>query len=197
MTETSPIVSLNVPHAFRAGSVGRPLPGVDVAILSDAGQPLPPGEVGEIVVRGHSVMRGYYRKPDATAETLRDGALHTGDMGYLDEDGYIFITGRKKDLIIVGGENVFPREIEAALLEDETVAEVAVVGEPDETRGEVPVAYVILAEGATATDNQLRDQCRQRLASYKVPRRIYFVTDLPRSPTGKILKRELKPTLAS
>lgn len=191
MTETSPVVSLNTPWAHRPGSVGRPIPGVEVVAMDETGRTLPPGQTGELVIRGHGVMLGYHNQPAATAGALRHGALWSGDLGYVDADGYVYITGRAKEMIIVGGENVFPREIENVLLEHPAVAEVAVVGIRDEVRSELPVAFVILKEGHSATETELREFCRARLAGYKVPRRVRIETDLPRSPTGKILKRAL------
>lgn len=195
MTETSPVVSLNTPEAYRAGSVGRPLPGVTVEAVDDDGNVLAPGEEGELVVGGHGVMRGYRDDAEGTARTIRDGRVHTGDLGRVDADGFIYITGRIKDLIIVGGENVYPREVENTLLEHPAVVEAAVVGMADDVRGEVPVGFVILGEGAEATAEELREFCRGRLAGYKTPRQIRIVPDLPRSPTGKTLKRELRRSL--
>lgn len=194
LTESSPVVSLNTPWAARPGSVGKPLPGITVAAVDEAGATLPAGETGELVVRGHCVMQGYYNKPEQTAACIRDGALHTGDVGRVDADGFIYITGRAKEMIIVGGENVFPREIESVLMEHPAVAEAAVIAAPDSLRGETPVAHVILREGAQATDVELRGHCRDRLAGYKVPREVRIATDLPRGPTGKILKRALRPS---
>jgi len=193
LTEASPVVTLNTPQAHRAGTVGRPLPGITVTPADADGRPLPPGQDGELVVRGHCVMQGYLNKPEATAGVIRAGALHTGDIGRLDADGFVTITGRAKDMMIVGGENVFPFEIETALLEHPAVAEAAVIGIHDEVRGEVPVAFIIPAPGATPpSEAELRAFCRQRLAPYKVPRRIISAAELPRGPTGKILKRALR-----
>ncbi|MFH1746996.1 MAG: AMP-binding protein [Planctomycetota bacterium] len=193
MTESSPIISLNTPWGQRIGSVGQAIPGLTVTAVDETGHELPPGQTGELTVRGHCVMLGYHNQPEVTAATIREGTLYTGDVGHLDEDGYIFITGRAKEMIIVGGENVFPREIEDVLNEHSAVAETAVIGVQDEVRGELPVAFVILKEHAQTTETELRDFCRQRLAGYKVPRRITITTELPRSPTGKILKRALTP----
>lgn len=196
MTETSPVVSLNTPTAYRAGTVGRALPGVTVTAVDQSGRPLPPGADGELTIRGHCVMQGYLHKPEQTAAVLRDGALWTGDVGRVDAHGFISITGRAKEMMIVGGENVFPIEIERVLTEHPAVAEAAVLGAPDEVRGELPVAFVCPMEGMEAPDeSELRSFCRARLAGYKVPRRIRVTSDLPRSPTGKILKRALKATL--
>ncbi len=191
MTEASPVVAWNTPRACRLGSVGRPLPGVSVAAMDERGCSLPPGSAGELVVRGHCVMRGYLNKPAQTAVALRDGVLHTGDIGRLDGDGFVYITGRAKDMLIVGGENVFPAEIEAVLTDFPGVADAAVIGVPDAVRGEVPVAFVIPAVGVQPEPSELRSFCRTRLAGYKVPREIRIHADLPRSATGKILKRAL------
>ncbi|MEP0847366.1 MAG: AMP-binding protein [Phycisphaerae bacterium] len=192
LTETSPIVSINVPWAARPGSVGRPLADVAVTAVDAAGNTLAAGRTGELVVRGPCVMQGYLNKPAETAAVLRDGALFTGDLGHVDEGGFVYITGRAKEMLIIGGENVFPREIENVLHEHPAVSEAAVIGAPDALRGEVPAAFVILREGSTATEQELRDFCRQRLAGYKAPRDIRIATELPRGPTGKILKRALR-----
>lgn len=196
MTEASPVVSLNTPRAFRATSVGRPLPGISVVAVDEEGRPLPAECEGQLVIRGHCVMQGYLNKPEQTAQAVRDGVLWTGDVGRVDVDGFIYITGRAKEMMIVGGENVFPIEIERVLIEHPAVAEAAVIGVVDDVRGELPVAYVIPAvPGASVTEADLRTFCREHLAAYKVPRRIHLATELPRGPTGKILKRALKPEL--
>lgn len=192
LTESSPVVAVNMPWAHRPGSVGRPLPGIEVSTVDEQGRALPPGEVGELIVRGHCVMQGYLNQPDATAASIRNGALHTGDIGRVDPDGFVYITGRAKEMMIVGGENVFPIEIETVLCAHPAIADAAVVGMPDEVRGELPLAFVILQEGATADDKEIRAFCRRHLAGYKVPREIRIEQDLPRGPTGKILKRQLK-----
>jgi long-chain acyl-CoA synthetase len=191
MTETSPVVSINTPWAYRRGSVGRPIPGVTVVAIDGHGRELPSGTDGELVVRGHCVMRGYLNQPEQTAAAIRDGVLRTGDVGHVDADGYVHITGRAKEMLIVGGENVFPQEIESVLLEHPAVAEAAVIATRDESRGELPAAFVILKAERTATESELREFCRGRLAGYKIPRWVRFAVDLPRSPTGKILKRSL------
>jgi long-chain acyl-CoA synthetase len=147
LTETSPVVSINMPWAHRPGSVGRPLPGVEVLAVAGDGTPLPAGTEGELAVRGHCVMKGYHNRPAETASVLRDGRLLTGDIGLVDEDGYVYITGRAKEMMIIAGENVFPREIESVLCEHPSVAEAAVIGAPDRLRGEVPVAFVVLRPG--------------------------------------------------
>ena len=171
--------------------MGLPLPQVELRVVDNLGKPLPPGEVGEIAARGPNVMRGYLNRPKETAEALRDGWYHTGDMGRVDQDGYYFIVDRKTDLILVGGLNVYPREVELALCSHPGVAEAAVIGVPDPVRGEAPKALVILRDGAAVSTQELLQWCRQRLANYKVPRSVTFVSDLPRTVTGKILKSEL------
>lgn len=193
MTEASPVVSLNVPWSNRVGTVGQAIPGVTVAAFDDGGGGrLAGGAVGELWIRGPIVMQGYYRKPEETRAVLTaDGWYKTGDMGKVDAEGYISITGRKKEMIIVGGENVYPREVEAVLEQHPAVNEAAVIGHGDSSRGEVVVAFVTLMEGVEASEVVLRDYCRDRVAGYKVPRRIVISNDLPRGPTGKLLKRKL------
>jgi long-chain acyl-CoA synthetase len=192
-TEAAPVVTLNVPAARKLGTIGRPLPGVELSIWDDQNKVLPPGEIGELVVRGENVMEGYHHLPEETAKTITDGWLHTGDLGKLDAEGYATITGRKKDLIISAGENIYPREIEEAVAQHPKVKEVAVIGVKDEVRGEVPKAFVIARDGMELDEKELRSFCREHLANYKVPRYIEIVADLPRTPTGKVLKR-LLPT---
>jgi long-chain acyl-CoA synthetase len=165
---------------------------VTVAILDDADHALAAGEVGEVCVRGPNVMQGYYRVPEETAATLRGGWLHTGDMGRLDEEGYLYIVERKKDLIIRGGFNIYPREVEDVLYAHPAVAEAAVVGLRDSLMGEEVLAYVALKPGATTDEATLLTFCQSRLAKYKSPRHIRFLESLPKSPIGKILKKELR-----
>jgi long-chain acyl-CoA synthetase len=190
-TEAAPVVSLNVPGNHKAGTVGQPLPGVEVAIWDDDDKTLGTGKTGEIMVRGANVMAGYHNLPEETAATITNGWLHTGDLGAIDDDGFITITGRKKDLIISAGENIYPREIEEALVEHEGVREVAVIGVADDVRGEVPKAFVILVEGAAVAERELRSFLKERIAAYKIPKVFQLVDDLPRTPTGKVLKRKL------
>ena len=201
LTETAPVIALNTPREHRAGSVGKPVPGAEFRIADEeTGQPLPPGKVGEIWVRGPMVMKGYHNLPQETAEALTpDGFFKTGDLGRFDADGFLFITGRKKDMIIIAGEKAYPREIEDVLTRHPMVAEAAVLGKKDAARGEVIVAFVVAKEGHTeaVTPDQLRDFCRQQgLVNWKVPREITIVKDFPRSPTGKVLKRQLAEKLA-
>jgi long-chain acyl-CoA synthetase len=193
LTEASPVVST---HRYsgerRLGSVGQPLPGVEVRVLDDADREVPPGEVGEVCVRGDNVMLGYYRMPEETARVLREGWLHTGDMGRLDADGYLYIVERKKDLIIRGGFNVYPREVEEVLYAHPAVAEAAVVGRPDPVMGEEVVAFVVLRRGVEAAGEELLGFCQERLARFKCPREIRFADALPKSPVGKVLRKELR-----
>jgi long-chain acyl-CoA synthetase len=191
LSETSPLVTLNPPGAARRpGSVGPPIPGVEVKAVADDDAELDAGEVGEILVRGHNVMKGYWGRPHETARAItEDGWFRTGDVGYVDLDGYLYISGRKKDLIIRGGYNVYPREVEEALLEHPDVAEAAVIGIPHPTLGEEVAAAVRLQEGADCTAEDLRRHARERLAAFKYPRRIWTVDALPTGPTGKVLKR--------
>jgi long-chain acyl-CoA synthetase len=153
---------------------------------------VPPGEVGEIAIRGHNVMKGYWRRAEETAEAIPDGWFRSGDLGRADADGYFFIVDRKKEMIIRGGYNVYPREIEEVLYEHPAVAEAAVVGVPDDTLGEEVGAAVVLKPGATATADEIREHVRNQVAAYKYPRRVWFLDALPKGPTGKVLKREIR-----
>ncbi|MCH8965982.1 MAG: AMP-binding protein [Planctomycetes bacterium] len=192
LTETSPVVSLNLPWNRLSGAVGKTIPNCEVRIIDDSGSILPPDRDGEIQVRGPGVMKGYYNKADETAEVIdAEGWFKTGDQGRLSQDGFLSITGRIKEMLIIAGENVFPSEIENVLIQHPAVDEAAVIGIPDESRGEVPMAFVILKEGQSADETELRSHCRDRLASLKVPRQVKICDDLPRGPTGKILKRAL------
>jgi long-chain acyl-CoA synthetase len=194
LSETSPVASFNHPDRERKpGSIGTPVEGVEMKVVDDEGREVPQGEVGEIVIRGHNVMKGYWHKPEATAEAIRDGWFHSGDMAKVDEDGYFFIVDRKKDMIIRGGYNVYPREIEEVLYEHPAVREAAVLGVPHETHGEEVAAAVALKEGASVDADELREFVKGQVAAYKYPRKIWFVDDLPKGPTGKILKREIEP----
>jgi long-chain acyl-CoA synthetase len=196
LSETSPVASFNHPDRERKpGSIGTPIEGVEMRVVDDDGNPVEQGGVGEIAIRGHNVMKGYWNRPDATADVLDgDGWFRTGDMATVDEDGYFFIVDRKKDMIIRGGYNVYPREIEEVLYEHPAVSEAAVVGVPDDAMGEEVGAAVVLKGEADADD--IRAFVRERVAAYKYPRRIWFLDELPKGPTGKILKREIKPPSA-
>jgi long-chain acyl-CoA synthetase len=194
LSETSPVASFNHPGRVRKpGSIGTPMEGVEMRVVDTGGGELPIGEAGEIAIRGHNVMKGYWGKPDATAEAIPDGWFRTGDLAKVDDDGYFFIVGRQKDLIIRGGYNVYPREIEEVLHEHQAVAEVAVIGIPHAELGEEVGAAVKLKPGVAVTPAELRAFARQRVAAYKYPRHIWFVRELPKGPTGKILHREVQP----
>jgi long-chain acyl-CoA synthetase len=195
MTETSLAIAANTPQMYKGGTVGKPVPGVQIRITDDNGNAPPPGQSGEIWVKGPMVMRGYHNLPAETAAALTDdGYFKTGDIGQIDAEGFLQLTGRKKDLIIVAGEKVAPREVEETLMAHPGVAEAAVVGKMDPARGEVVIAFVTAREGQSPAAEELRQHCRERgLPPWKVPREIYIVSDLPRSPTGKVLKRELRP----
>lgn len=192
LSETSPVAVFNPPDRPRkAGSIGVPIRGVEARLVADDGTAVAPGEVGEIAIRGENVMKGYRNRPEATAEAVRDGWFHTGDLARVDEDGYYFIVDRKKDLIIRGGYNVYPREIEEVLYEHPAVAEAAVVGVPHDVHGEEIAAVVALRNGAEATADDIRHFVRERVAAYKYPRIVTLTDTLPKGATGKILKREI------
>ena len=192
-TECAPVTCLNPLDGERKpGSVGLPVPGVAMRIADDDGADLPDNEVGEICVRGPNVMRGYWHLPEATAEVFFGDWFRTGDVGFRDDDGYFHMVDRKKDLIIVNGMNVYPRVVEEALHRQPAVAEVAVVGEPHELHGEIPVAYVALREGEEADSAALRRHCQGELGRHEVPRKFFFLGELPKNATGKILKRALR-----
>jgi long-chain acyl-CoA synthetase len=194
LSETSPVASFNHPDRERkAGSIGTPIDGVEMKVVDEDGHEVPQGEVGEIVIRGHNVMKGYWNRPDATAAAIdADGWFKTGDMARIDEDGYFFIVDRKKDLIIRGGYNVYPREIEDVFYEHPAVREAAVIGVPHDELGEEVAAAVALKAGATATADDLRAYAKSQVAAYKYPRHVWIVDELPKGPTGKILKREIE-----
>ena len=193
LTETSPVISADFPWAHKVGTVGKALPNVEIQLRDDTGHVLRHDQEGELYVRGPSVMKGYYNKPEDTAAVIDgDGWFRTGDIVRIDDDGYLAITGRAKDLIITGGENVYPREVESVLEEHPAVAEAAVIGKPDPSRGEVVVAFVAIKEDAQAETGELRSFCRDRLAGFKTPREVHIRQEFPRGPTGKILKRQLK-----
>jgi long-chain acyl-CoA synthetase len=195
LSETASTTSFNVNAEERkVRSIGKPIWGVEVRIVDPDDKPLPPGpgNIGEVTIRGHNVMKGYYKNPTATMDAFRGGWFHTGDLAYVDDDGFLFIVDRKKDLIIRGGFNVYPLEIEDVLYEHPAVAEAAVIGRPDERLGEEVVAVVALKEGETVTEEELVAYCKERVAAYKYPREVRFLDELPKGPTGKILKKELR-----
>jgi long-chain acyl-CoA synthetase len=197
LSETSPVACQNRPdRERRPGSIGIPIEGVEMKIVDERGEELPAGEVGEILIRGPNVMKGYWRNPEATAATIRDGWLHSGDLGRRDSDGYFFVVDRIKDLVIRGGYNVFPREVEEVIYEHPAVREAAVVGVPDPELGEEVGAAVVLRDGAEASSEEIAAFVKERLAAYKYPRRVWFLNELPKGPTGKILKREIEPPSA-
>ncbi len=193
LSETSPVASFNRRGNSRAGSIGYPIDGVEMRVVDAEGADVPVGEVGEIVIRGDNVMKGYWNRPDATEQAIRDGWFHTGDMAKKDEDGFFSIVDRKKDLIIRGGFNVYPREIEEVLYEHPAVLEAAVIGLSHPTHGEEVGAAVALKPGATATPEELRGYVKERVAAYKYPRHVWLVDSLPKGPTGKIVKRDIVP----
>lgn len=193
LSECSPVATVNPLEGERKpGSIGRAISGVEVKIFDDNDNEVPRNTPGELVVKGPNVMKGYYNLPEASEEALRNGWLHTGDVAYMDEDGYVFIVDRKKDLIIVGGLNVYPREIEEVLYTNSKIAEAAVVGVSDDLRGETVKAFIALKEGETATEREVIKYCQERLANYKLPKMVEFMEALPKTSTGKILKRALK-----
>jgi long-chain acyl-CoA synthetase len=194
LTEAVTAIAANPYHGLhKIGSIGIPFPDVDMKIVSlDGTRDLPPGEQGEIVLRSPTVMLGYYKMPEETAKTIVDGWLFTGDIGYMDEDGYFYITDRKKDLIIVGGFNVFPREIDELIYQHPKVKEGITVGVPDPYKGERIKVYIVLKEGETATEEEFIAYFRQNLTPYKVPSEVEFRTELPKSAIGKILRRQLQ-----
>jgi acyl-CoA synthetase (AMP-forming)/AMP-acid ligase II len=176
----------------RLNSIGREVYVATVRIMDESGNLLPPGQVGEIVVRSDQVMEGYWKKPEATAETLRGWWLHTRDMGYVDEDGYIYLVDRKDDMIVSGGFNIYPKEVEDILYGHPAVLEAAVFGVPDETWGEAVKAVISVRSGMKVTEEEIIEHCRKHLASYKKPKSVDFIEELPKSPFGKIWRRKLK-----
>jgi long-chain acyl-CoA synthetase len=193
LSETSPVASCNHPHMERKpGSIGTPIEGVEMKIFDEHDTEVPQGEVGEIVIRGHNIMKGYWDRPDATAEAMRGGWFHSGDMGREDEDGFFYVVDRKKDMIIRGGYNVYPREVEELLYEHPAIREAAVVGVPDDEWGEEVGAAVVLEPGEEAAPEEISAWVRERIAAYKYPRVVWFMDELPKGPTGKIVKREIE-----
>jgi long-chain acyl-CoA synthetase len=193
LSETSPVASFNcIGKPRKPGSIGYPVWGVELGIVDDDDRLLPDGERGEIVIRGHNIMKGYWKRPDATKETLKNGWFHSGDIGYRDPDGCYWIVDRKKDMILRGGFNVYPREVEEVLYAHEAVAEAAVIGIPHDSHGEEVKAVVALKAGKQVGEQDLVAWCKERLAAYKYPRHVEIRDSLPKGPTGKILKRELR-----
>jgi long-chain acyl-CoA synthetase len=198
LSETSPVASSNHPDMERKpGSIGTPLEGVEMKVVDEDDNEVEQGEVGEIVIRGHNIMKGYWQRPDATEEAMRGGWFHSGDMARTDEDGYFYIVDRKKDLIIRGGYNVYPREVEEVLYEHPKIREAAVIGVPHDEWGEEIGAAVVLHEGEEMAPEEVSQYVKERIAAYKYPRIVWFLDDLPKGPTGKILKREIESPAAS
>ena len=193
LSETSPVASFNHPDRERKpGSIGTPIEGVEMKVVDDDGNEVEQGEPGEIVIRGHNVMKGYWGKAEATEEAIKDDWFHSGDIATVDSDGYFFIVDRKKDLIIRGGYNVYPREIEEVIYEHPAVREAAVIGVPHDDLGEEVGAAVALKDDSDCTEDEIREHCKEQVAAYKYPRKVWFVDELPKGPTGKILKREIE-----
>ncbi|GGL41462.1 long-chain fatty acid--CoA ligase [Phycicoccus endophyticus] len=193
LSETSPVASFNMPDRERKpGTIGVAIPGCEMRCVDLDGQEVPVGEVGEIAIRGDNVMKGYWNKPEATAEAIPDGWFRTGDLATMDDEGYFTIVDRKKDMILRGGMNVYPREVEEVIYQHPDVLEVAVVGMPDELLGEQVAAAVALREGSQATPEDIIAFTKERIAAYKYPRRVWVVEALPKGPTGKILRREVR-----
>jgi long-chain acyl-CoA synthetase len=193
LSETSPVACSNHPDKERKpGSIGTPIDGVEMQVVDEDDNPVAQGEVGEIVIRGHNIMKGYWQRPDATEEAMRGGWFHSGDMARTDEEGYFYIVDRKKDLIIRGGYNVYPREVEEVLYEHPKIREAAVVGVPHDEWGEEIGAAVVLHEGEELAPEEVSSYVKERIAAYKYPRIVWFLDDLPKGPTGKILKREIE-----
>lgn len=193
LSEASPVVSFNpIDGVRKAGSIGIQIPDVEVTIQDDSGKELAVKEIGELCVRGGNVMQGYWNQPEETAAALKDGWLRTGDIGYRDEDGYFFITDRKKDMLLVNGINVYPREIEEVIYHFPGVKEAAVIGKPDSRKGEIPIAFIVMNEGEAWDEKAISAYLKEHLADYKLPRRLKQLEALPRNSTGKVLKTELR-----
>lgn len=192
LTECSPFACYNHDFTHKFGSIGTPVQNTEVRIFDEEDNPLAPGNWGEICIRGPGVMKGYYNKPDETEKALRNGWLHSGDIGMTDEEGFVFIVDRVKDMINVSGFKVWPAELEQYLYEHPAVHEVAVYGVPDPAKGEAVVAAIVPNPGVAATQEEIKAWCKERIAAYKTPSRVEFVDELPKSPTGKILKRVLR-----
>ncbi len=193
LTEAGANNSVNPPDGVKkVGSIGLPMKGTEMRVMDDDGRTLPARKEGEIVIRGPMLMKGYWNKPEETAEVIRGGWLHTGDIGYVDEDGYFWITDRKKDLIIKAGENISPRSIEEVLFKHPKISEAAVIGIKDGVYGENIKAFIVLKPGETATAAEIIDYCRTRLTPFLLPAEVGFMKALPKSLVGKVLKKELR-----
>ncbi len=192
LSETSPVAVFNKIENARAGSIGFPVWGIQIRLVDEQGQDVESGELGEIIIRGHNVMKGYYKKPDATEAAIKDGWFYSGDIGRIDAEGFVYIADRVKDMILRGGFNVYPRELEEVLMTHEAVSLVAVIGIPSDEHGEEIKAFVVKRENSNATENELVEWCKTNMASYKYPRVVEFRETLPMTATGKVLKRELR-----
>jgi long-chain acyl-CoA synthetase len=193
LSESSPVACFNhLDRTRKPGSIGTPIWGVEMCIADAEDRPLPAGEAGEVLIRGHNIMKGYYNRPEETRTTLRNGWLHTGDIGTMDEDGYFYIVDRLKDMVIRAGFNVYPREIEEVLVTHPDISLAAVIGVPDAKVGEEIKAFVVLKEGMAISESELGAWCRKNMAQYKFPRQIEIRESLPMTATGKILKTELR-----
>ncbi|HET9632380.1 MAG TPA: long-chain fatty acid--CoA ligase [Terrabacter sp.] len=197
LSETSPVASFNMPDKpTKPGTIGRAIPGCEMKLVDVDGSDTPPGGIGEIAIRGENIMKGYWNRPEATREAIPDGWFRSGDLATVDDEGYFTIVDRKKDMIIRGGMNIYPREVEEVLYTHPDVLEAAVVGVPDELMGEEVGAAVVLRPGSTSTLEDVQTYVKERLAAYKYPRRIWLLDELPKGPTGKILRREVRPVEA-
>ena len=192
LSEASPVVTMNPLSRGKIGSIGMPLAGIEIRIVDADGQDLPPGKIGELITRGPNVMKGYFHLPEETEKAVVDGWLHTGDLAYADEDGYYFIVDRLKDIIIVGGLNIYPREIEEIIYQYPGIREAAVIGINDPVRGEIVSAYIVLQEDAEFVKKDFKSFLQKNLAHYKLPKKIIQLAELPKNATGKIMKKELK-----
>jgi len=193
LTEASSWVTM-LPHdqtTIRPDSTGLPVPVDRLKIINDRGEEVPQGEVGEILIQGPNVFKGYWRNPEATAESLKEGWLCTGDLGRFDEEGYLYVVDRKKEMVIRGGENVYCIEVENVLYQHPKVAEAAVTGAPDPIYGEVVKAVIVLKKNCLASESEIQDYCKKFLADYKIPKYVYFIDELPRNPAGKVIKKAI------
>jgi long-chain acyl-CoA synthetase len=192
LTETSPFASHNHESAYREESVGTALEGVEIKVVDEKGDILPAGQLGEIAIKGPNVMKGYFNRPEETAEVIREGWFLSGDIGKLDEEGFVYVVDRAKDMVNISGFKVWPREVEEVLSKHNAVIEAAVIGIPDPISGEAVKAFVVLKKGAQLAEKEIIDFCRDRIAVYKAPHYVKFIDALPRNPSGKVLKRELR-----
>lgn len=199
MTETSPTIFMLSEEDYRrkVGSIGKPVMFCDIALVDEAGKPVKQGEVGELILKGPNILKEYWGLPEQTKEAIRDGWFYTGDLMRQDEEGFIYVAGRKKDMIISGGENIYPLEVEQIIYTHEAVSEAAVIGIENEKWGEIPIAFISLSDGKTISDEELISFCKTKLANYKVPKRIYVLDELPKNATGKIDKVKLKELIST